>query len=119
MIEALRKSGGFVSVAAHALGCDRKTVSRYIAEFPTVRAAYEETNEANLDIAEAKLMQQVRDGDPSQVRFYLRTKGRGRGYGDRMEMTGAGGGPIAIEKLQALSDDDLAAIIAGRLPSAT
>jgi hypothetical protein len=100
MIAALRQTGGFVSVAAHALGCDRSTVHRYINEFPTVRAAYEETNEANLDIAEAKLMQQVRDGDPSQVRFYLRTKGRGRGYGDRQEITGPDGGPIPVARVE-------------------
>lgn len=107
MIDALRRSGGFVSVAAQALGCDRVTVHRYINEFPTVKAAYEETNETNLDVAEAMLMKQVREGDPGQVRFYLRTKGRSRGYGDR----------LALDfDPTALTDEQLAAIAAGKDP---
>lgn len=94
--EALMRSGGVVAAAARALGVTRSTLHSYINKYATVRAAYEEANETNLDIAEGKLLEQVRAGDPKQIRFYLRTKGRSRGYGDRLEMTGPNGGPVQM-----------------------
>jgi hypothetical protein len=94
--EAIRKTGGVLAAAARALGCDRSTIHRYVNDYATVREAYEEANETNLDIAEGKLLEQVRAGDPKQIQFFLRTKGRSRGYGDKMEVTGEDGGAIPI-----------------------
>lgn len=81
MIDALLATGGIISLAAKRIGCSRHTVHIFIKNHPTVKAAYDEANEANLDIAEAMLLQQVRAGNEGQLRFYLSAKGRSRGYG--------------------------------------
>lgn len=107
MIEAIRKAEGNLSAAARALGCERGTVHDYVNAFDDVRAAYEDANETVLDVVEGKLVEQAKLGIPEQVRFYLRTKGRARGYGDR----------LALDfDPAALTDEQLAAIAAGKDP---
>jgi hypothetical protein len=59
-----------------------------------VKAALEEARETNLDAAEAGLMQFVAGKAPGQspgqrldaIKFFLRTVGRLRGYGDRIDV---------------------------------
>lgn len=94
MIDALEKSGGIQTAAAKALGCHRNTVGRYIREMPTVKAAADAAMFKNLDIAEAQLLRFIRGKAKGQkpheqldaIKFYLRTKGRQRGYGDRLDV---------------------------------
>lgn len=95
-IAAIKAANGVISVAARSLHASRSTLHRYINEDDDVRAAYDEANETVLDEVENVLVEQARAGDREQVRFYLRTKGRSRGYGDRQEITGADGGPIRV-----------------------
>ena len=48
----------------------------------------------NLDFAETMLMKHIREGDTTSLIFYLKTKGRERGYVERVEATGANGSPL-------------------------
>jgi len=57
----------------------------------------EETVELNLDTAESQLMSLIANGNLRAVIFYLKTKGKARGYVERVEATGSGGGPIKID----------------------
>jgi len=91
---AVIRAGGIKAVAARALGVSRPTLDRYLACYASAREAYDEANETNIDIAEGKLLEQVRGGDSDQIRFYLRTKGRARGYGDHVALTGKDGTPL-------------------------
>lgn len=86
MIEALEKAGGLVSYAAKMLNCSRPTVYNYIKEFPEVRAAFEDATETNLDTAEAVLLKQIRQENMTAVIFYLKTKGKHRGFVERVEI---------------------------------
>lgn len=122
--EAIRRAGGVIAVAAQALGCDRKTVYNYAKRYTTVQEAMDEANETNLDVAEAGLAAFMRgqvtetiDGvrttrsvdDRTRLdalKFYLRTKGRLRGYGDRMEVTGRDGGPVQVKGIDFSPHDD-------------
>lgn len=106
--EAIRAASGILAVAAHKLGASRDLVHRYVNDYPAVKAAYEDANETNIDVAEGKLIEQVRKGDKDQIRFFLRTKGRTRGYGDRLTLDGF--------DPSKLSDAALAAIAAGKDP---
>ncbi len=94
IIRALRLSGGVIAEAARSLRCSRHTMYRYIRTYPTVKRAYEEETENCIDQAEASLIDFVRGTIGGQstrerldaIKFYLRTKGRGRGYGDRLDV---------------------------------
>lgn len=112
VIEALRRARGVKAAAARALGCDRNTVDRYIREYATVAAAYEEANETNIDLAEGHLMKAIDAGNIKAILFYLRTKGKARGYVERTENRNTN-----ID-LDACTDDELRRIASGEDPIA-
>ena len=89
IIKALREKHGNLSAAARYLGCDRHTVSRYIALYPSVKAVADEERETLIDFAENQLFQQVKDGNITAIIFTLKTIGKQRGYVERQEITGA------------------------------
>jgi len=43
------------------------------------------------------LFENIRDGKTSETIFYLKTKGKNRGYVERQEITGADGMPTKFE----------------------
>ena len=50
-----------------------------------------------LDFAESHLHTQIGGGNTSATIFYLKTKGKNRGYVERQEITGADGMPTKFE----------------------
>lgn len=96
---ALRSTAGLITPAAEQLAkaygsCTRATVRNYIARHPTLRDAIEETIERTLDVAENKLINAIGSGNLTAIIFYLKTKGRERGYVERQEQTGPGGSQL-------------------------
>jgi hypothetical protein len=96
-IDAIPGTGGIISAIARKVGCDWYTVQRWIDKAATVRAAYDAECEAMLDLAESTVLKAIKDGDTSDAKWYLTKKGKRRGYGDALEVTGEGGGPLRIE----------------------
>ena len=98
---ALRQSHGLIHPAAKLLeaaygSCTPATVRNYLKRHKTLQAAVAEIIEFNLDLAETKLLKAIDGDNLTATIFYLRTKGKARGYVLRVETTGAGGGPIAM-----------------------
>lgn len=112
--EALQQSGGIKTVAAHMLKCHRATLYRFLAAHPSVAEFLEDIDEELKDLAEGKMLQLIRAGDPQTIRWYLEMKAKDRGYARRVENTGPNGGPIEVAQkldLSSLSDEDLAVMI--------
>jgi hypothetical protein len=86
VIDALTETRGLVTLAAHRLGCAPNTINAYCLRYPKVRAARDTARERQLDVAEAKLFQAIDRGELPAIMFLLRTLGRSRGYGDRLEV---------------------------------
>ena len=82
IIEALAESMGVISVAAHAIHCNRCTISERIKTSKKVAAAYEELCETRLDLAESKLLEALDNGEPWAIKFFLTMKGAPRGYSE-------------------------------------
>jgi hypothetical protein len=80
MVEAIKGSGGIVSVVASRLGCGRATVYRYRARYPSVREALEAERAVFLDLAESELFKAVEAGNLEAIIFALKTLGKERGY---------------------------------------
>lgn len=92
--DAITRAHGITSLAAQELGCSPNTVRGYISRYPTVAASKHQATEGMLDIAEAKLFQAIANGEAWGVIFYLKCKGKQRGYIERQEITGADGSPV-------------------------
>lgn len=86
IIAALDATGGIILHAAERLGIVRQTLHRWISTDTELKAAQDEITEANLDLAESALMTAVKAGSIDAAKFYLRCKGRARGYGDHVEV---------------------------------
>ena len=90
LLEALEKSLGIVSHACVSVGILRSTFYNYKSSDKEFRDAVDELENVGLDFAEGKLMQEIKKGNITAIIFYLKCKGKKRGYIDRAdnEMTG-------------------------------
>jgi len=95
-LEAIPGTGGIVTAIAKKVGCTWTTAKRYIDNHPTIQQAYNDECESVLDLAEAKTIQLIQAGDAQMIRYYLSTKGKRRGYVERQELAGAGGGELVF-----------------------
>lgn len=90
MIESLEKSLGVVTTAAKAVGIDRSTHYDWYNNDPEYRAAVDSISDIALDFAESQLHKQIQGGEVSSTIFYLKTKGKKRGYVERTEVEHSG-----------------------------
>lgn len=95
--EALRATRGNVAAAAERLGMTRTSLWHRIARSRYLQQVREEAREAVLDAAEAKLEELALRGEVAPLIFLLKTRGRSRGYVERVEHVGDGGGPVRVE----------------------
>ena len=86
MLEALEESLGVVTPACKMVNISRQTHYRWLEEDPEYKAAVQEIENAALDFAETALHQQIREGTPSSTMFYLKTKGKKRGFVEKQEV---------------------------------
>lgn len=95
--QALEETLGNVSAAASKLQVSRQAIYKRMAKEPALREAQADATERFLDLAEAALISQVKDGNMTAIIFTLKTKGKRRGWVERTEVTGAEGGAIEID----------------------
>jgi hypothetical protein len=106
IIEAIQGSGGIMSTIARKLQCDWYTAQKYIADHPTVKAAYDAERASILDLCESVVFRNVQlaqetqrggtTGDTSDAKWILSRLGKDRGYSERNELTGKDGTPLEV-----------------------
>lgn len=96
MLHALESSLGVVSYACAVAEVSRSTYYSWMEMDEVFAKKVEEVTEFQLDYVENRLLQNIRKEDVASIIFYLKTKGRGRGYSERhqLEHFGPDGGPI-------------------------
>ena len=85
LIEALEQSLGVVTTACKKVGVDRTTFYRYIKEDEQFKESVDDISNIALDFAESQLHKQIKEGSTAATIFYLKTKGKKRGYVERIE----------------------------------
>jgi len=90
LLEALELSLGIVSTACRAARIGRTTHYRWIKEDPEYAALVKEIDDVAVDFAESSLHQQIKKQIPSSTIFYLKTKGKKRGYIETQDITTGG-----------------------------
>ena len=85
-LAALEKTLGIITSAAKKSGINRDTVYDWRKNDPEFEASLQAVNEIVLDFAESALHKQINGGNPTSTIFFLKTKGRERGYIERQEI---------------------------------
>ena len=106
MIEAMDKNLGVVTLACRATGIARKTFYAWYNTDKEFKEACDAVNDVALDYAESQLFKCIKDGSVASIIFYLKTKGKKRGYVERQEIMGPDGEPVQFVFSTALLDDD-------------
>lgn len=86
VIEALKKSLGIVTTACINAGIDRSTFYDWVKNDFEFAKAVDDIEDVTLDFVEGKLLQNVKENDTQSILFYLKTKGKRRGYTERTEV---------------------------------
>jgi len=113
LLEFLRETSGIVAYACEKAGISRVTYYNWYKEDPEFAAKADDIQELQIDFAEASLLKKIKGEDTTAIIFYLKTKGKDRGYTERREISGIDGQSIAISKeldFRNLSDDELSTI---------
>lgn len=88
--KAILGSRGMVQKVADRLGCEWHTAKRYIEQFEETKIAFQNENESMIDFAESKLFEAISEDDLTAIIFYLKTKGRNRGYVEKIQTEHSG-----------------------------
>jgi len=108
MLKALEKNLGVVTLSCRKANIPRSTFYKWVNEDKEFAEQVKEIENVALDFAESELLKQIQNGIPTSTIFYLKTKGKKRGYIERQEITGADGMPnnFQIEIIDKTEDAD-------------
>ena len=97
ILKALESSLGVVTVACKSADVPRSTYYKWLNEDEKFAEAVKDIENIALDFGESQLHKQIGDGNTSATIFFLKTKGKKRGYIERSELDlTSGDEPIKI-----------------------
>lgn len=86
MIQALEKSLGVVTTACKTSGTNRSTHYEWLKTDPEYAQEVKDIENIALDFAESQLHSQIQEGNTAATIFFLKCKGKGRGYAEKLEI---------------------------------
>lgn len=101
-LEAYDKSLSNISVACKQIGISRNTFYDWCKKYPDFNEKINEFDEGILDFAETMLMKNIREQKEASIFFFLKTKGKSRGYIEKQELEHSGNDPF-LEAMQLAS----------------
>ena len=97
MLEALEVSLGIVTDACDKTGLSRTQHYKWYKEDDEYRKLVDSIDSKFIDFAESHLKKQIENGSTQATTFFLRTRGRKRGYNEKQEIdVTSGNEPIKI-----------------------
>lgn len=90
-LEVYSQKANNIHLTCKAIGIERVTFYRWLKDDEDFREKITSLEEGDIDSAETALKRQILDGNITAIIFYLKTKGKHRGYVERQELTGANG----------------------------
>ena len=88
-LEVYSQKANNIHLTCKAVGIERVTFYKWMREDDAFRDKITALEEGDIDSAETALKRQILDGNITAIIFYLKTKGKNRGYVERQELTGA------------------------------
>lgn len=84
-VDTIRQSHGIVSYACQKVGITRACYYKWRDSDLKFKERAEEVEEETIDVVESKLLSAINNDDLTAIIFYLKTKGKKRGYVERVE----------------------------------
>lgn len=100
-IAALRRCMGIVSTASKEVGVSRVTHYQWLKDDPEYKARVEEIAEEVIDFAESAMYKQIAEGNAKMIEFFMKTRGRKRGYEERQTIEARIGATMSQEEAMA------------------
>ena len=97
LAEIVMNKAGIVSAVAQALNASPRQVRRWRDGSKNVGRLFREAQEAVLDLAESKLIQNIKAGKTADIIWYLECKGKARGWVERSEVEAVGHSTVRVE----------------------
>lgn len=88
IILAIGKAGGVYAEIARICKVQRPSIMERIAHSPKLKDAYDTAEQITSDSAETGLIAAIRKKEPWAIKYWLSRKGKSRGYGTSVEVTG-------------------------------
>lgn len=85
LVDIYKKKGCNVSAMCIAIGCTRASFYKWIKKDLNLEEMINEANESIIDFAESKLIEHISNGDVTSLIFFLKTKGKKRGYVEQVD----------------------------------
>ena len=106
--KAIAEHRGNITRVAQAVKLSRQGVYKRIEASPVLQAAMKEAGETLIDLVEGGLYDAAVGGNLTAQIAVLNNHpvSRQRGWGQRLELTGANGGPLRIKAFVGVSPDD-------------
>ena len=82
-LEALNASYGIIAEACEAMHISRSTFYRWYKSDDEFKEQVDIVTETQIDYVESKLIRNISAGDTTAIIFYLKTKGKARGYSEK------------------------------------
>ena len=98
LVQSMEKHLGIVTAACKDANLSRETFYKYYRLDAEFKEKIDAINDYTLDFVEAQLLKKIKGGSERSILFYMRYKGRKRGYSDSLDIT-SGGQPITEIKL--------------------
>lgn len=83
-IGALKAGYGIITTACEAVGISRTLLYQWLDSDEDFKMKVDEVTEMQVDFVESKLLKNISEGDTTAIIFYLKTKGKKRGYTDKI-----------------------------------
>ena len=94
LLDALEKSLGIVTTACKSININRATFYRYYNKDDKFKRAVDDIQNIALDFAESKLHSNIAKGDTTAIIFFLKTKGKERGYVEKVQFENDNPAPL-------------------------
>lgn len=95
LLKALESALGVVTTACRQTEVGRTTYYQWMKEDPEFAKAVKDIQDIALDFAESQLHKQIKEGSTAATIFFLKTKGKSRGYVERQEIEVAEKKPLS------------------------
>jgi hypothetical protein len=90
LLIALRNHAGLITPACNEVGISRQQYYYYLKNDKDFKEAVEDIHEETIDFVESKLLEKIEQGSERSILFFMKYRGKKRGYTDTIDITSNG-----------------------------